>query len=140
MSVTKQITIGCENCAKWEQLGGSSVKTARKELKEQGWTSKRVKGGVLDYCPQCSAITDKYKRRKPPRQKKKKPSKDKLEKHVDIENTPALTLLPPGSIKAWAKGCCCPRMDNEYGRGLGGCGEKFGWVINGNCPVHGAKK
>lgn len=42
----------------------------------------------------------------------------------------------PGSIEAGRLGCLCAVMDNCNGRGRGGDGEKFGWYINGDCPLH----
>lgn len=43
----------------------------------------------------------------------------------------------PGSDEAGKNGCICPVLDNEHGRGYLGRGEEFGWVINGECPLHG---
>lgn len=58
----------------------------------------------------------------------------------------------PGSDEAVQKGCICPRIDNHYGKGKNGDGEKYGWFIicseerderyPGNtqfdgCPLHG---
>lgn len=43
----------------------------------------------------------------------------------------------PGSKEAIDAGCLCPRMDNEYGKGYHGNGEKFGFVVNYDCPLHG---
>lgn len=45
--------------------------------------------------------------------------------------------LRPGSNEAIDKGCACPVLDNGHGRGYLGDGKKFGWVINGTCPLHG---
>lgn len=48
----------------------------------------------------------------------------------------------PGSDKAVAWGCTCPRMDNSYGAGIGGGeprhidGSVMYW-INGDCELHG---
>ena len=42
----------------------------------------------------------------------------------------------PGSDKAVKKGCTCPVMDNNRGKGLG-C-DNF-W-IDGGCPLHGVEK
>ena len=55
--------------------------------------------------------------------------------HTDasIEST------PPGSLAAMRLGCTCPMMDNMRGKGLGGDGRRFGWVINEDCPLHGTK-
>ena len=43
----------------------------------------------------------------------------------------------PGSDEAVKAGCRCPVLDNGHGRGRGGDGEKYGWVMNGDCPLHG---
>lgn len=43
----------------------------------------------------------------------------------------------PGSKEALALGCACSVLDNCRGRGIFGEGEKFGWIMNGNCPLHG---
>lgn len=55
--------------------------------------------------------------------------------HTDasIEST------PPGSLAAMRLGCTCPILDNMCGKGLGGDGRRFGWVINDDCPLHGTK-
>lgn len=41
----------------------------------------------------------------------------------------------PGSDKAIAINCQCPRIDNWAGRGCRG--EPGVFVINGDCPLHG---
>lgn len=46
----------------------------------------------------------------------------------------------PGSPEAAKDGCTCPVLDNAHGRGVGGEGDKYGWWINADCPVHGPKK
>ena len=43
----------------------------------------------------------------------------------------------PGSDEAVRSGCTCPIVDNGHGRGFLGDGRKFGWVLNGDCPIHG---
>lgn len=43
----------------------------------------------------------------------------------------------PGSYKAVYNGCICSMMDNCRGEGRGGDGAKFGWYVNGSCPLHG---
>jgi transcriptional regulator with XRE-family HTH domain len=42
----------------------------------------------------------------------------------------------PGSKEAQVLGCVCPVLDNSYGKGYLGDGEKFGFVMNENCPLH----
>ena len=50
-------------------------------------------------------------------------------------------IIPnPGSIEAFNLGCICPTLDNEYGRGIGGNGKKFGFVISEDCPLHNKDK
>lgn len=44
----------------------------------------------------------------------------------------------PGSDEALAQGCKCPVLDNGHGRGRGGDGNRYGWVISENCPLHGS--
>ena len=45
----------------------------------------------------------------------------------------------PGSNEALDAGCSCPVIDNGHGRGYLGDGEKFGWVMNEDCPLHGRR-
>lgn len=52
---------------------------------------------------------------------------------ASIESTPL------GSLAAMRLGCTCPIIDNARGKGLGGDGWRFGWVINDDCPLHGTK-
>ena len=40
----------------------------------------------------------------------------------------------PGTQEAIDKGCTCPVLDNEYGRGYMGVSGMF--VYTGGCPVH----
>lgn len=47
--------------------------------------------------------------------------------------------LNPGSKEAGEQGCTCPVVDNGRGFGLFGDGEKYGWVVSGECPLHGEK-
>lgn len=49
----------------------------------------------------------------------------------DPEDTPK-----PGSKHAVDCGCLCAEADNHYGKGWGGDGEKYGWVITEGCPIH----
>jgi len=44
----------------------------------------------------------------------------------------------PGSPDALAKGCTCPVLDNGHGRGY--MGRPGIYVMNGDCPLHGAKR
>lgn len=48
-----------------------------------------------------------------------------------------VTTPAPGSPEAVAQGCTCPVMDNGHGRGLFGDGQRFGWVMSWDCPLHG---
>ena len=43
----------------------------------------------------------------------------------------------PGSDEATDRGCLCPVLDNAHGAGHYGDGDKYGWVINAECPLHG---
>ena len=45
-------------------------------------------------------------------------------------------VSPPGSAEAIKDGCLCPQIDNHFGLGWGGLGEKYGWVVTESCPVH----
>lgn len=44
--------------------------------------------------------------------------------------------IPPGSKEAVDAGCTCPVIDNHYGRGYWGDGEKYGFVISETCKLH----
>ncbi len=44
---------------------------------------------------------------------------------------------PPGSDKSIAQGCTCPVWDNCHGRGYGADWMKYGWIVQGDCPLHG---
>lgn len=48
--------------------------------------------------------------------------------------------MTPGSPEAVKAGCTCPEMDNRYGRGVMGDGERHGWWIDAACPLHGEKQ
>lgn len=43
----------------------------------------------------------------------------------------------PGSRAAEARGCTCPIIDNCGGRGAYCDGERYGWWMSANCPLHG---
>lgn len=45
--------------------------------------------------------------------------------------------MNPGSKEAVKNGCTCPVLDNAHGKGHLGDGEKYGWWINADCPLHG---
>lgn len=52
-------------------------------------------------------------------------------------------IPPPGSEEAREKGCECPVMDNQYGRGAYKGRETHGdgwndaeYIINMECPLH----
>ncbi len=50
-----------------------------------------------------------------------------------------MTTVPnPGSKEAREQGCLCPVVDNEFGKGYLGRGDRFGFIANENCPLHGA--
>jgi hypothetical protein len=41
----------------------------------------------------------------------------------------------PGSPVAFSKGCTCPRLDNDHGKGWAG-----NFWISGDCPIHARPK
>lgn len=45
----------------------------------------------------------------------------------------------PGSKKASSMGCTCPVLDNGHGEGYLGDWTRFGWVMSGDCPIHGLR-
>ena len=47
------------------------------------------------------------------------------------------TTPPTGSKAALDLGCTCAVMDNHYGAGVAGDGDRRGWWISGDCPLHG---
>ena len=51
MSWTRQVTIWCDSCAHWEQLGGSVIANARRTLRAKGWVHR----GGRDLCPGCAS-------------------------------------------------------------------------------------
>lgn len=52
-------------------------------------------------------------------------------------------FYPPGSDEARDHGCICPRVDNDYGKGIpcmidgDESSETTGWFITSACPLHG---
>jgi len=53
VSVTRQVTIWCDGCSKWEQ-DSKTASSLRKDLKKRGWTQVFHSGLTLDYCPECA--------------------------------------------------------------------------------------
>lgn len=54
MSLTREVTVWCDDCSAWEQ-STDSAKSLRKKLRAKGWATVRVAGeGVRDYCPRCA--------------------------------------------------------------------------------------
>ncbi len=47
---------------------------------------------------------------------------------------------PPGSPAAIANGCTCPVIDNARGKGVYGDGDRYGWWVSADCPLHGEDK
>lgn len=45
--------------------------------------------------------------------------------------------LNPGSDEALKQGCLCPVIDNAHGKGRYCDGERFGWWMVADCPIHG---
>ncbi len=67
------------------------------------------------------------------------PSQQDIEKArgIAFENLPhvkVLRELPPGSIKAIARGCLCDPMENWDGAGQYGFGQRFD--IHSSCLIH----
>lgn len=49
-----------------------------------------------------------------------------------------MSIPNPGSIEAVSKGCICPVLDNEHGKGIDlGDGNLPIFWTTGNCPLHG---
>ena len=46
----------------------------------------------------------------------------------------------PGTLTAMQQGCTCPAEENGYGLGVQKDGEKHGWVVHKDCPLHGVEK
>jgi hypothetical protein len=53
MSVTRQVTIWCDDCGNWDQASATAARL-RRELRDRGWTVVRDDQGVHDYCQECS--------------------------------------------------------------------------------------
>ena len=53
MSLTRQITVWCDQCGNWDQASMTAA-NLRKELSRKGWTTVHHYN-VRDYCPTCSA-------------------------------------------------------------------------------------
>ena len=49
------------------------------------------------------------------------------------------TIPNPGSDAAIKQGYTCPVLDNGHGKGVCGDGDKFGWWMSADCPLHGGK-
>lgn len=41
---------------------------------------------------------------------------------------------------AIANGCTCPVIDNARGKGVYGDGDRYGWWVSADCPLHGEDK
>lgn len=48
-----------------------------------------------------------------------------------------MNIPNPGSDAAIKQGCTYPVLDNAHGRGIMGDGEKHGYWITSDCPLHG---
>jgi hypothetical protein len=64
-----------------------------------------------------------------------KECKSRFNEHFGLKKKQAAPKLNPGSAGARKKGCVCPVMDNENGRGR--MGQKGVFVVRGGCPLHG---
>ena len=47
-----------------------------------------------------------------------------------------MKLLNPGSLEAKVAGCTCAVLDNAHGKGIHGDGERYGWWVSADCPMH----
>lgn len=62
-----------------------------------------------------------------------------MEVEMSHNETSAMKIPKPGSAEAKALGCTCPITDNGNGAGIGGDGDRFGWWISGDCPLHATR-
>jgi hypothetical protein len=53
MSLSREVTVWCDNCTHWEQASAPAAKLRRK-LKAEGWRQEKTK----DFCPTCAAARD----------------------------------------------------------------------------------
>ena len=56
--------------------------------------------------------------------------------HLTKTKATAAGVPNPGSKEALELGCLCPVLDNCHGLGRGQDGERYGWWVNGYCPIH----
>jgi Zn finger protein HypA/HybF involved in hydrogenase expression len=54
MSITRQVTVWCDDCGEWEQRSGPAD-VLRKELRRKGWLTDFLEDHERkDYCPKCA--------------------------------------------------------------------------------------
>ena len=53
------------------------------------------------------------------------------------ETTQTADTPKPGSDAARERGCSCAVLDNGHGLGAFGDGERYGWWVSSDCPLHG---
>jgi hypothetical protein len=53
MSSSKETTIWCDRCHRWDRVSGGSVQSARATLRLEGWVRTREDGQLIDLCPVC---------------------------------------------------------------------------------------
>jgi Zn finger protein HypA/HybF involved in hydrogenase expression len=58
MSLSREVTIWCDECGQWDQASGVTATQLRKYLKQKGWTTIRHYF-IRDYCPECSKNREK---------------------------------------------------------------------------------
>lgn len=49
MSITREVTVWCDECSHWEQKSGGTATSFRKDLRKSGWFCTKGK----DLCPKC---------------------------------------------------------------------------------------
>jgi hypothetical protein len=54
MSITRQVTIWCDDCGQWDQATKRAVEL-RRSLHRIGWVRIEDDGQWKDYCPKCAA-------------------------------------------------------------------------------------
>jgi len=63
-----------------------------------------------------------------------------MSEELEANENPWAPVPPPGSIEAQEQGCTCAVWDNCYGKGRGMNGCRWGWHVEGGCPLHTTKK
>lgn len=53
--ISKAYSIFCDECTKYTNLFGQTIKDCEDEARNMAWTKEPGKGGKHWYCPECSA-------------------------------------------------------------------------------------